>query len=71
MAKKHTVQCASGAVKFEFDADPTFVAVGHCLDCLADFPAAGERPNLPIAPQLEEIFCLLGGPSVWCHGFDR
>jgi len=33
MAKKHTGQCACGAVKFEFDTDPTFVAVCHCLDC--------------------------------------
>jgi hypothetical protein len=31
MAKKHTAQCACGAVKF--DTDPTFVAVCHCLDC--------------------------------------
>jgi hypothetical protein len=27
MAKKHTAQCACGAVKFEFDSDPTFIAV--------------------------------------------
>ena len=33
MAKKHTAQCACGAVKFEFDTDPTFIAVCHCLDC--------------------------------------
>jgi len=33
MAKKHTAQCACGAVKFEFNTDPTFVAVWHCLDC--------------------------------------
>ena len=33
MAKKHTAQRACGAVKFEFDTDPTFVAVCHCLDC--------------------------------------
>ena len=33
MAKKHTGQCACGRIKFEFDADPTFVAVCHCLDC--------------------------------------
>jgi hypothetical protein len=26
-------QCACGAVKFEFNTDPTFVAVCHCLDC--------------------------------------
>lgn len=33
MAKKHAGQCACGSVKFEFDTDPTFVAVCHCLDC--------------------------------------
>jgi len=33
MAKKHTARCACGAVKFEFNTDPTFVAVCHCLDC--------------------------------------
>ena len=33
MAKKHTARCACGAVKFEFDTNPTFVAVCHCLDC--------------------------------------
>ena len=33
MAKKHTGQCACGSVKFEFDIDPGFVAVCHCLDC--------------------------------------
>ena len=33
MAKKHTAQCACGAVKFEFNTDPTFVVVCHCLDC--------------------------------------
>ena len=33
MAKKYTAQCACGAVKFEFDTDPDFVAECHCLDC--------------------------------------
>ena len=33
MAKKHTAQCACGSVRFEFDTDPTFIAVCHCLDC--------------------------------------
>lgn len=33
MAKKHKGQCACGAVAFEFDTDPSFVAVCHCLDC--------------------------------------
>jgi hypothetical protein len=33
MTKKHTAQCACGSVKFEFDTDPEFVAICHCLDC--------------------------------------
>lgn len=33
MAKKHTGQCACGAVKFEFDSDPTFIADCYCKDC--------------------------------------
>ena len=33
MTKKHTGRCACGAVKFEFNTDPTFIAVCHCLDC--------------------------------------
>ena len=33
MAKKHTGQCACGAVKFGFDTSPSFIAVCHCLDC--------------------------------------
>ena len=33
MSKKHTGQCACGAVKFGFDTAPDFVAVCHCLDC--------------------------------------
>jgi len=33
MAKKYTAQCACGAVKFEFDKDPEFIANCHCLDC--------------------------------------
>ena len=33
MAKKYTAQCACGTVKFEFNTDPEFVAVCHCLDC--------------------------------------
>jgi hypothetical protein len=33
MAKKHTGRCACGAVRFEFDTDPTFIADCYCLDC--------------------------------------
>jgi len=33
MAKKHTAKCACGAIKFEFNTDPTFIAACLCLDC--------------------------------------
>jgi len=33
MPKKYTAQCACGAVKFEFNTDPTFIADCNCLDC--------------------------------------
>jgi hypothetical protein len=33
MPKKYTARCACGSVKFEFDTDPGFVAMCHCLDC--------------------------------------
>ena len=33
MAKKHTARCACGSVTFEFDTDPDFIAICHCLDC--------------------------------------
>lgn len=33
MQKKHTARCACGAIRFEFDTDPTFVADCHCKDC--------------------------------------
>lgn len=33
MGKKHTARCACDAVKFEFDTDPDFIAMCHCLDC--------------------------------------
>lgn len=33
MAKKYTARCQCGAVTFEFDKDPDFVALCHCLDC--------------------------------------
>jgi hypothetical protein len=33
MAKRYTGQCACGAIKFEFDTYPTFVADCYCKDC--------------------------------------
>ena len=32
MAKKHSGRCACGSVTFEFDTDPDFIAICHCLD---------------------------------------
>lgn len=33
MTRKHTGRCSCGAVQFEFDSDPTFIANCYCLDC--------------------------------------
>ncbi|WP_084583502.1 GFA family protein [Sphingomonas azotifigens] len=33
MATHRKGRCACGTVTFEFDFDPTFVAICHCLDC--------------------------------------
>jgi hypothetical protein len=33
LAKKHSARCACGAIKFEFDTDPTFIADCYCKDC--------------------------------------
>ena len=40
MPNKYTGQCACGAVKFEFGADPSFVANCYCLDCQKSSGAA-------------------------------
>ena len=74
MTKKHTAQCACGAVKFEFDADPTFVAVCHCLDCKK--ASGGEAATWFGVP--EDDFTLLSGAPKAFHyvansgkGLDR
>ena len=33
MTKKYTGRCACSAVSFEFNTDPDFTAICHCLDC--------------------------------------
>lgn len=33
MTKKYTARCACNSVKFEFEKEPDFIAVCHCLDC--------------------------------------
>jgi len=74
MAKKHTARCACGAVKFEFDADPTFVAVCHCLDCKR--ASGGEAATFFGVP--EDDFTLISGEPKAFHyvaqsgkGLDR
>jgi len=74
MAKKHTAQCACGAVKFEFNTDPTFVAVCHCLDC--EKASGGEAATFFGVP--EDDFTLISGEPKAFHyiaqsgkGLDR
>jgi hypothetical protein len=63
MAKKHTAQCACGAVKFEFNTDPTFVAVCHCLDCKK--ASGGEAATFFGVP--EDDFTLISGEPKSFH----
>src|SRR5499427_10892324 len=74
MTKKHTGRCACGAVKFEFDADPTFVAVCHCFDCKK--ASGGEAATFFGVP--ENDFTLIRGEPKAFHyiansgkGLDR
>ena len=63
MAKKHTARCACGAVKFEFNTDPTFVAICHCLDCKK--ASGGEAATFFGVP--EDDFTLIGGEPKAFH----
>ncbi len=74
MTLKHTARCTCGAVKFEFDTDPTFVAVCHCLDCKK--ASGGEAATFFGVP--EDDFSLLSGTPKAHHfiadsgkGLDR
>jgi len=74
MAKKHTGQCACGSIQFEFDTDPTFVAVCHCLDCKR--ASGGEAATFFGVP--ESDFTLISGRPKAFHyiaqsgkGLDR
>lgn len=74
MTKKYTGRCACGAVKFEFDTDPTFVAVCHCLDCKK--ASGGEAATFFGVP--EDDFTLISGEPKAFHyiaqsgkGLDR
>ena len=63
MTKKHTAQCACGAVKFEFNTDPTFIAVCHCLDCKK--VSGGEAATFFGVP--EDDFTLISGEPKAFH----
>ena len=74
MAKKHTAQCACGAIKFEVNTDPTFIAVCHCLDCKK--ATGGEAATFFGVP--EDDFTLTSGKPKAFHyvaqsgnGLDR
>ena len=74
MTKKHTGRCACGAVKFEFDTNPTFVAVCHCLDCKKS--SGGEAATFFAVPG--DDFTLISGEPKAFHyiaqsgkGLDR
>ena len=74
MARKHTGQCACGAVKFAFDTDFTFIAVCHCLDCKK--ASGGEAAAFFGVP--EDDFTLISGNPKSFHyvaqsgkGLDR
>ncbi|MCS0497697.1 GFA family protein [Ancylobacter sp. MQZ15Z-1] len=67
MTKKHTARCACGATTFEFDTDPTFVAVCHCLDCKK--ASGGEAATFFGVP--EEDFTLTGGRPRAFHYIAR
>ena len=74
MTKKYTAQCACGAVKFEFNVDPAFIAVCHCLDCKK--ASGGEAATFFGVP--EDDFTLISGKPKAFHyvaesgkGLDR
>jgi hypothetical protein len=72
--KKYTGHCACGAVKFEFDTDPNFVANCYCNDCKR--ASGGEMATWFPVP--EDDFTLLSGQPKAFHyiadsgnGLDR
>lgn len=74
MPKKYTAQCACGAVKFEFDTDPDFVANCHCRDCKR---ASGGEMATFFAVSADDFTLLSGAPKAFHyiansgHGLDR
>lgn len=63
MTKKYSGRCACGAVTFEFDKEPDFVAHCHCLDCKR--ASGGEAATFFAVP--EDDFTLLSGSPKQHH----
>ena len=73
MARKYTARCACGAVRFEFDKDPDFVAVCHCLDCKK---ASGGEAAFRCPRCGRNTSCIRGSRGNWngwapCRRHDR
>ncbi len=74
MSKKNTAQCACGEIKFEFDKDPDFVAVCHCLDCKR---ASGGEAATFFGVQEDDFVITRGKPKAFHYtaqsgkGLDR
>ncbi|MBO9670382.1 MAG: GFA family protein [Sphingobium sp.] len=67
MAKKHQGRCACGAVTFEFDTDPDFVAVCHCLDCKG---ASGGEAATWFGIPADDFALLSGNPTAYRYTAD-
>jgi hypothetical protein len=59
MTTKYTGKCACDAVTFEFNTDPDFIAVCHCLDCKK--ASGGEAATWFGVP--EDDFTLISGAT--------
>jgi len=74
MTKKYTAQCACGSVKFEFNADPAFIANCHCLDCKK---ASGGEMATFFGVRQDDFTLISGTPKAFHHiagsgkGLDR
>lgn len=67
MAKKHSGRCACGAVTFEFDTDPDFIAMCHCLDCKK---ASGGEAAVWFAVPESDFALLTGEPKAYAYVAD-
>jgi hypothetical protein len=67
MGKKHTGRCACGAVTFEFDTDPDFIAMCPCLDCKK---ASGGEAAVWFAVPESDFALLTGEPEAFGYVAD-